>query len=506
MKKNKKKKTKTLQIHTQHFINNEFVDSVDPKSTLTTLNPATEEVLATVQKAGKLDVDKAVGAARAAFKDKWETSTGVSRRDLMNKFADLVEKHADRLAEVESLDNGKTVAVARAADIPLVVQHFRYFAGWADKGMCGKTIPTSVMDASHFAMTVREPVGVVGCIVPWNYPMLMATWKLAPLLACGCTCVLKSSEKTPLTALMMAELFKEAGFPPGVVNVLSGDGSTGEMLARHMDVDKISFTGSSPVGHKIIKYSAESNMKRVGVELGGKSPLIVCEDADLDQAADVADFGLFFNCGQCCCASSRILVEESIHDAFVAKVVEKANAKKTGISPTDSKCDQGPVVDKVQFDKVMGYIKHGKDQGAKIECGGAREGGKGFFIQPTVFSNVTDDMKICKEEIFGPVMICLKFKTIDEAVERANDSEFGLAAGVCSRDIGKAVGIAKRLKAGSVWINTWNQFDDATPFGGYKTSGWGRDKSEYALENFTEVKCIQFPINDAPSKKRKTQA
>lgn len=493
-----------LALRTQHFINNEFVDSVDPKSTITTLNPATEEVLATVQKAGQADVDKAVRVARDAFKDKWETSSGVTRRDLMNKFADLIEKHADRLAEVESLDNGKPVAVSKAADIPLVVQHFRYYAGWADKGMCGKTIPTSIMDASHFAMTIHEPIGVVGCIVPWNYPMLMATWKLAPLLACGCTCVLKSSEKTPLTALMMGELFKEAGFPPGVVNVISGDGATGEMLTRHMDVDKISFTGSSVVGHKIIKYAAESNMKRVSVELGGKSPLIICEDADLDQAAEVSDFGLFFNCGQCCCASSRILVEESIHDEFVAKVVEKAKAKKTGISPTDSKCDQGPVVDKVQFDKVMSYIESGKAQGAKVECGGAREGDKGFFIQPTIFSNVTDDMKICKEEIFGPVMQCLKFKTIDEAVERANDSVYGLAAGICSRDIGKAIGIAKRLKAGSVWINTWNQFDDATPFGGYKTSGWGRDKSEYALHNFTEVKCIQFPINDPPSKKRKT--
>jgi aldehyde dehydrogenase (NAD+) len=494
----------SLPLYTQHFINNEFVDSVDSKCTFKTLNPATEEELATVQKAGRADVDKAVAAARAAFKGKWETSTGVFRRDLLNKFADLVEKHADRLAEVESLDNGKPLAVAKAADIPLVVQHFRYFAGWADKGMCGKTIPTSIMDANHFAMTIHEPVGVVGCIVPWNYPLLMVAWKLAPLLACGCTAVVKSSEKTPLTALMLAQLFKEAGFPAGVVNVLCGDGPVGELLARHMDVDKISFTGSSAVGHKIIIYAAESNMKRVSVELGGKSPLIICEDADLDQAAEVADFGLFFNCGQCCCASSRLFVEESIYDEFVKKLVEKAQAKKTGISPADSKCDQGPVVDKVQFDKVMGYIESGKQEGAKVECGGAREGEKGFFIQPTVFSNVSDEMKICKEEIFGPVMQCLKFKDIDEAVERANDSVYGLAAGICSRDIGKAMGIAKRLKAGSVWINTWNQFDDATPFGGYKTSGWGRDKSEYALENFTEVKCIQFPINDPPSKKRKT--
>merc|ERR1719316_654917 len=303
---------------------------------------------------------------------------------------------------------------------------------------------------------------------------------------------------------MMAQLFKEAGFPAGVVNVLCGDGSVGEMLARHMDVDKISFTGSSPVGHKIIGYASQSNMKRVSVELGGKSPMIICEDADLDQAAEVADFGLFFNCGQCCCASSRLLIEESIYDEFVKKLVEKAKAKKTGISPSDSKCDQGPVVDKVQFEKVMGYIESGKSEGAKVECGGAREGDKGFFIQPTVFSNVTDDMKIAKEEIFGPVMQCLKFKTIDEAVERANATPYGLAAGVCSRDIDKAMGIAKRLKAGSVWINCWDQFDDATPFGGYKTSGWGREKSEYALENFTEVKCIQFPINDPPSKKART--
>lgn len=480
-----------LPLRFKHFINNEFVDGVDPAVTFETLNPATEEVLGKVQKGGKADVDRAVKAAREAFKDKWECSPGVQRRDLLWKLADLIDKHADRLAEVESLDNGKHQAVAKAADVPLTVQHFRYFAGWADKGMCGKTIPTSIMSSDHFAMTVHEPVGVVGCIIPWNFPLLMMAWKLAPLLACGCTCVLKPSEKTPLTALLMCELIKEAGFPAGVVNVVNGDGSTGQHIAEHMDVDKVCFTGSAATGHRIIQMSASSNMKRLTLELGGKSPMIVCEDADLDKAAEIADNGLFFNCGQCCCASSRLLVQDTVYDEFVKKCTEKARAR-----------NEGPVVDKIQFDRVMGYIQSGKDEGAKVECGGVRRGDKGYFIEPTVFSNVADDMKIAKEEIFGPVMQCMKFTELDDAIERANNTAFGLAAGVFSRDIAKAMSIAKRLKAGSVWVNTWNQFDDAVPFGGYKTSGWGREKSEYALANFTEVKAIQFPLNDQPPAKR----
>jgi len=490
-----------LPIYTQHFINNEFVDSIDKDSgSFTVINPATEEVLATVQRGAKSDVDKAVAAARAAFKDKWECSTGVSRRDMLWKLADLVDKHADRLADIESADNGKPRAIAKAADVALTAQHFRYFAGWADKGMCGKTIPTSIMSPGHFAMTVHEPIGVVGCVIPWNFPLVMMAWKLAPLLACGCTCVLKPSEKTPLTALMMCQLIKEAGFPPGVVNVVNGEGPVGQMVAEHMDVDKICFTGSSAVGHRIIEMAAKSNMKRVTLELGGKSPLIICEDADLDQAAEVASNGLFFNMGQCCCASSRLLIQDTIYDAFVAKCVEIAKQKKV-LDPKDPESSHGPQVDKIQFDKIMGYISSGKEQGATCMFGGKRHGDKGYFIEPTVFANVTDDMKIAKEEIFGPVLQCLKWSNIDDAIERANNTPYGLAAGVCSRDIGRAMGIAKRLKAGSVWINTWNQFDDAVPFGGYKTSGWGREKSEYALENFTEVKCIQFPINDAPASK-----
>lgn len=265
-----------------------------------------------------------------------------------------------------------------------------------------------------------------------------------------------------------------------------------------MDVDKICFTGSSAVGHKIIADAAETNMKRVTLELGGKSPLIICDDANLDQAASTADFGLFFNAGQCCCASSRILVHESVHDEFVARVVEMARAKKL-VSPLDSECSQGPQVDQIQFDKILNYIESGKTQGATLECGGCRHGDVGFYIEPTVFTGVTDDMQIAREEIFGPVMQILKFSDIEDAIERANDTQYGLAAGVMSRDIGKAMGIAKRLKAGSVWINCWDQFDEATPFGGYKTSGWGREKSEYALENYTEVKCIQFPVNDYPT-------
>jgi len=365
--------------------------------------------------------------------------------------------------------------------------------------MCGKTIPTSSMGPDMFAMTVHEPIGVVGCVIPWNFPLLMMAWKLAPLLACGCTCVLKSSEKTPLTALMLCQLIKEAGFPPGVVNVLNGEGPVGQMIAEHMDVDKICFTGSSGVGQRIIEMAAKSNMKRVTLELGGKSPLIICDDADLDKAVEIASNGLFFNMGQCCCASSRLLIQDTIYDEFVAKCAKVAEAKQVGSE--DPAVGHGPQVDKIQFDKILGYINSGKEQGATCVFGGQRHGEKGYFIEPTVFSNVTDEMKIAREEIFGPVVSCLKFTDIEDAIERANDTPYGLAAGVCSRDIGRAIGIAKRLKAGSVWVNTWNQFDDAAPFGGYKTSGWGREKGEYALENFTEVKCIQFPINDAPAKK-----
>ena len=348
-------------------------------------------------------------------------------------------------------------------------------------------------NTNSFAMTVHEPIGIVGCIIPWNFPIVMLAWKWAPLIACGCTCVMKSSEKTPLTALMMCDLALKAGFPPGVLNVLSGTGpDAGDAICRHPDIAKVCFTGSSAVGHKIAEVAAQSpQLPRVTLELGGKSPLIVCEDADLDEAANVAHIGLFLNHGQCCCASSRILVHESVHDEFVKKCVAKAEAIKLGVEEGK---DQGPQVDKLQFDKVMSYIQSGKDDGAKCMIGGARAGNKGYFVQPTVFADVKDNMKIAQEEIFGPVMQLMKYKTIEEAVERANATNYGLAAGICGKDIGKVMGIAKRLNAGTVWINCYDDFDAAIPFGGFKASGYGREKSEYALKNFTEVKCIQFPI------------
>lgn len=476
-------------VSTQLFINNEFVDSVSG-ATFETIDPSTESVLATVQRANKDDVDVAVKAATNAFTT-WRDVSGPDRRDLLLKLASLMEENQQFLAEWESKDNGKPVSIARDVDIALGIKHLRYFAGWADK-IQGKTIP--VEDVNSMAMTVHEPVGVVGCIIPWNFPILMMIWKLGPLLACGCTTVLKSSEKTPLTALMMAQLIKEAGFPAGVVNVLSGYGpDCGNAIAVHPGIDKVAFTGSSAVGHEIVKASGESNLKRVTLELGGKSALIICDDADLDQAADAAHVGLFLNHGQCCCASSRIFIDAKIHDKFVEKCVERAKAQKLG---TEEGMDQGPQVDKIQYDKVMNYIAGGIREGATCKLGGKRWGEKGYYIEPTIFTDVTDEMTIAKEEIFGPVMQLMKFDTIEEAILRANNTNYGLAAGVCSTNIAKALGIAKRLRAGTIWINMYDNFDAAIPFGGYKESGWGREKGEYALENFTEVKMIQFPVNN----------
>ncbi|CAD7962752.1 unnamed protein product [Amoebophrya sp. A120] len=477
-----------LEIRTQHFINNEWCDASDG-GTFDTIDPSTEKVIASVAKGTAADVDKAVAAAKQAFFT-WRDCGGPARRDMMLKLADLLEQNKQQMAEVESLDNGKPVSTARNVDIQLAIQHFRYYAGFADKGMCGKTIPTE--DPHTFAMTVHEPVGVVGCVIPWNFPILMLAWKWGPLLAAGCTCVMKSSEKTPLTALMMCDLAKQAGFPPGVLNVISGYGpGCGDAIVKHPDIAKICFTGSSLVGHKIVEMSGQGNLKKVTLELGGKSSLIITEDADLDQAAAVAHVGLFLNQGQCCCASSRILVHESIYDAFAAKCVARAEQVTMG---TKEGCEQGPQVDKIQFDRILNYIAGGKEQGAKCLTGGERRGDCGYFIKPTVFGDVTDDMTIAKEEIFGPVMQLQKYSSIEDAVTRANRTHYGLAAGVCCTDIGKAMGIARRLEAGTVWINCYDNFDAAVPFGGYKESGWGREKSEYALENFTEVKCIMFPM------------
>lgn len=419
---------------TKLLINNKWVDSVSGK-TFPTINPATGEVITHVAEADAADVDKAVAAARAAFeKGAWRKMSASARGVLMYKLADLIEKHAEELAELESLDNGKPYHVALAADVALTVACYRYYAGWADKNQ-GKTIP---VQGRYFCYTKHEPVGVVGQIIPWNFPLLMQAWKLGPALAAGCTVVMKPAEQTPLSALRVGELAMEAGFPEGVLNLLPGYGPTaGAAIARHMDVDKVAFTGSTEVGHLVMKAAAESNLKRVTLELGGKSPNIIFADAEMDKAVEGAHFALFFNQGQCCCAGSRTYVEEKIYDEFVEKSVARAKKRTVG-NPFDKNTEQGPQVDQEQFNKVMGYIDVGKKDKANLVAGGKRVGDKGYFIEPTVFSDVKDDMRIAQEEIFGPVMSILKFKDLGDVVERANKSVYGLAAAVWTQDITKA--------------------------------------------------------------------
>ena len=474
---------------TKLLINNRWVNSVSGK-TFPTVNPATGEEICQVAEADAADVEIAVRAARAAFNGPWRRMAAAERGVLLNRLADLIEKHSDELAQLESLDNGKPVAVARAADLPLTIACFRYYAGWADK-VQGKTIPIS---GDYFCYTKLEPVGVVGQIIPWNFPLLMQAWKLAPALATGNTIVMKPAEQTPLTALRVGELIVEAGFPEGVVNLLPGYGPTaGAAIANHMDVDKVAFTGSTEVGHLIMEAAAKSNLKRVTLELGGKSPNIVFADADMDAAIEGSHFALFFNQGQCCCAGSRVFVEEKAYDQFVERSAQRARKRTVG-DPFDTNTEQGPQVDQTQFDKVMGYIDSGKRQGAKLVCGGGRVGERGYFIEPTVFSDVQDNMTIAQEEIFGPVQSIIKFRSIEEVVERANNTMYGLAAGVWTRDIGKAHAIANSVRAGTVWINCYDVFDAAAPFGGFKQSGIGRELGEYGLQQYTEVKTVTVKL------------
>jgi aldehyde dehydrogenase (NAD+) len=477
---------------TKLLINNKWVDSVSGKQ-FETINPATGEPIAQVAEADKADVDLAVKAARAAFHSKspWRRMSAAERGKLLYRLADLIEKNADELATLESLDNGKPKSVAASADLPLTIGCYRYFAGWADK-IQGKTIPIS---GDYFCYTRHEPVGVVGQIIPWNFPLLMQAWKLAPALAAGNTVVLKAAEQTPLTALRVGELMLEAGFPEGVVNILAGYGPTaGQAIARHMDIDKVAFTGSTEVGHLIMQASAETNLKRVTLELGGKSPNIVFADADMDQAVEGSHFALFFNQGQCCCAGSRVFVEEKIYDEFVEKSAARAKRRTVG-NPLDPKTEQGPQVDDAQFDKVMSYVESGKREGAKLLCGGERVGDRGYYVAPTVFADVKDEMKIAQEEIFGPVMSILKFKDTDELVERANKSMYGLAAAVWTRDIGKAHHIANNVRAGTVWVNCYDVFDAAAPFGGFKQSGIGRELGEYGLQQYSEIKTVTVKLS-----------
>lgn len=416
--------------------------------TFPTINPATGEKICEIAEADKVDVDLAVAAAEAAFASGsvWRKMDASARGKLLNKLADLIERDVKVLAKLESLDNGKSFGDSEF-DIGCAVDTFRYYAGMADK-VLGDTIPG---DGNYLTYTRKEPIGVVGQIIPWNYPILMLAWKWGPALAAGCTCVLKPAEQTPMTALHCAALAKEAGFPAGVVNVITGYGPTaGAAISGHMKIRKVAFTGSVDVGKLIMGAAAQSNLKKVSLELGGKSPLIICDDADLEQAATIAHNAIFANHGQNCCAGSRTFVHEKIYDAFVKKAVELAKEKVLGC-PFDAKTTQGPQVDEEMFTKVLGYIEAGKTEGAKCETGGKRWGTKGFYVEPTVFSNVTDKMKIAREEIFGPVQSILKWSTFEEVMERANNTEFGLAAGIVTKDLNKALKFSEAIEAGSVW-------------------------------------------------------
>jgi len=473
---------------TRLLINNRWTEAASGR-TFPTINPATGEEICRVAEADKEDVDRSVKAARQAFeRGPWRKMAASERGRLLNKLADLIEKHADELASLESLDNGKPYRVALAADLPLTIACYRYFAGWADK-IQGRTIPVA---GNYFCYTRLEPVGVVSQVIPWNFPLLMQAWKLAPALATGNTVVLKPAEQTPLTALRVGELIVEAGFPEGVVNILPGYGPTaGQALARHPDVDKIAFTGSTEVGHLIMEAAAQTNLKRVTLELGGKSPNIVFADADMDRAVEGSHFALFFNQGQCCCAGSRLFVERKAYDEFVERSVDRAKRRTVG-DPFDANTEQGPQVDDAQFDKVMSYIASGKEQGAKLLCGGARVGDRGYFIEPTVFADVRDEMKIAQEEIFGPVLSIIPFDTLDEVIERGNKTMYGLAAAVWTRDITKATSVANGLRAGTVWVNCYDIFDAAAPFGGFKQSGLGRELGREGLEAFQETKHVHM--------------
>ncbi|CAH2087122.1 unnamed protein product [Euphydryas editha] len=476
------------------FINNEWVKSSDGK-VFATENPATGDVIAEVQQAGKVDIDKAVDAAKKAFKlgSTWRKMDASHRGHLINKLADLIERDRAYMASLETLDNGKPYLASYHGDLASVIKNLRYYAGWADKNH-GMVLPA---DGKYFTYTRHEPVGVCGQIIPWNFPLLMAAWKLGPALAAGCTLVLKPAEQTPLTALYLAQLVKEAGFPPGVVNVVPGYGDAGAALVDHPDIDKVAFTGSTEVG-KLIQRGAAGSVKRITLELGGKSPNIVLADADLPAAVETAHMALFYNMGQCCCAGSRTFVQDTIYDEFVALATARAKRRVLG-DPFKPETEQGPQIDGEQQEKILQLIKSGQEQGARLMTGGGRTGDRGYYVQPTVFADVRDHMDIARTEIFGPVQQILKFSQLDEVLERANDTEYGLAAGVFTKDLDKANYLIQGLRAGTVWVNDYNVFANQVPFGGFKQSGLGRENGPYGIKNYTEVKAVVVKLTEKNS-------
>ena len=479
-----------MELRTRLLIGGEWTDG---SGRFATVNPATEETIAEVEEAGEAEVDAAVRSAREAFENpKWRHMDPHRRSALLWKLADLVEQNAAFIAETETRDNGKPLFESAKVDIPFVVANLRYFAGWADK-LTGDVIPVS---GDFLNYTLREPIGVVGAIVPWNFPLNIASWKLAPALACGNAVILKPAEQTPLTALLLGELALEAGFPPGILNVIPGRGPvTGQALVAHPGVDKICFTGSTETGRKVMQTAA-AGPKKISLELGGKSPNVVFADADLDAAVKGAITGIFYGKGEVCAAGSRLLVERSVHEAFVEKLAERAASMTVG-DPTDAKTRIGALVSAEQRDKVLRYIDYGREDGARLVTGGGRAdvGGKGYFVEATVFDEVDSGMRIAQEEIFGPVLATLAFEDLDDAIDIANRTIYGLAAGVWTRDIGKAHRFASAVQAGTVWVNTYNRYDPASPFGGFKQSGFGRDLGEVALQEYTQTKSVWVALD-----------
>jgi len=485
-------KVKNVSFKAGLFINNEFVAGQDGK-TIDVKNPTTDKVIASVAEASAKDVDTAVDAAQKAFDTVWgEKVPAFERGKLLMKLAELFEEHADTLAAIESFDNGKAFAFARGFDVPEAAACLRYYGGWADKDH-GKVVE---VNNQKLAYTRHEPIGVVGQIIPWNFPILMFAWKLGPALATGNTIVIKVAETTPLSAFYAATLVAKV-FPPGVVNILTGYGNvTGAAISSHMKIQKVAFTGSTLVGRTIMKAAATSNLKNVTLELGGKSPNIIMADADLEQAASWAAFGLFFNHGQCCCAGSRVYAHDSIYDKFLELLTNKVKSLKVG-SPFAADTFQGPQTSQLQYDRIMAHVQSGKEEGATVHLGGERHGDEGYFIQPTIFTDVKPNMRIVKEEIFGPVVVVSRFKDDADIIEQANDTMYGLAAAVFSRDISHAINIAHALKAGTVWVNCYNQLHSQVPFGGFKQSGIGRELGEYALANYTAVKAVHVNLSGA---------